>query len=205
LDIFINNVSKSFGDKVVLRNFSATLYEHRYNCIMGPSGCGKTTLLNMLMGLLKPDSGTITGVPQKKSTVFQEDRLCESFSAVSNIRMVLSKRTDTETIREHLAFLGLKEDSIYLPVHELSGGMRRRVAIVRAMLAESEIVFLDEPFKGLDIETKKTAIQYVKANSRGRTVILVTHDKAEAEEMNGNIIRMELLDQQSDGSSRTTE
>lgn len=195
MDICINNISKSFGDKVVIRNFSTTLYEHQYNCIMGPSGCGKTTLLNILMGLLKPDSGTVTGVPNKKSAVFQEDRLCESFNAISNIRMVCPKKPDTATIREHLASIGLKEDSIYQPVSKLSGGMRRRVAIVRAMLAESGIIFLDEPFKGLDSETKKTVMQYVKDNSRGRTVIMVTHDEAEVAELNGNLITMELLRQ----------
>jgi NitT/TauT family transport system ATP-binding protein len=194
MDIYIKNVSKSFGDKIVLRNFSSILYEHQYNFIMGPSGCGKTTLLNILMGFLSPDKGTIIGVPRKKSAVFQEDRLCEPFSAVSNVFMVCSKNTDTQVIKEHLFEVGIKKDSIYLPVFELSGGMRRRVAIVRAMLAESDIIFLDEPFKGLDVDTKQSVMQYVKTNSHNKTVIIVTHDTDEVRTLNGNLVRMDMIE-----------
>jgi NitT/TauT family transport system ATP-binding protein len=191
MDIQINKLTKSFGNKIVIRDFSALIREKRVTCIMGPSGCGKTTLLNILMGLLLPDSGTITGVPRKKSAVFQEERLCESFSAVANVRMVCQKEISTRMIEEHLAGIGLK-DSMYMPVSELSGGMRRRVAIVRAMLAKSEIIFLDEPFKGLDAETKQSVIRYVKVNTRDKTVIMVTHDLDEVQKMDGRLISMEL-------------
>ncbi|MGI6776895.1 MAG: ATP-binding cassette domain-containing protein [Acetivibrionales bacterium] len=190
MNICINNLSKRFGDKVVINNFSSILYKHQYNCIMGPSGCGKTTLLHMLMGLLTPDSGTITGVPSEKSAVFQEDRLCEPFSAVSNVRMVCSKDVNAQIIKKHLINIGIKEDSIHLEASKLSGGMRRRVAIVRAMLAESKIIFMDEPFKGLDTDTKRSVLQYVKANSCGKTVVLVTHDASEVKELNGKLINM---------------
>ncbi len=81
-----------------------------------------------------------------------------------------------------------------LPVSELSGGMRRRVAIVRAILIESDIVFLDEPFKGLDINTKDHVIQYVKDNIRNRTVVMVTHDIEEARALDANLISMEMID-----------
>ncbi|HHW30271.1 MAG TPA: ATP-binding cassette domain-containing protein [Clostridiaceae bacterium] len=194
MDISINNISKSFGDKLVLQNFSTIIYEHQYNFIMGPSGCGKTTLLNILMGFLCPDSGTITGVPDKKSAVFQEDRLCDSFNAVSNVRMVCTSDIDTQTIKEHLASVGIKENSIHLPVCELSGGMRRRVAIVRSILAESEVIFMDEPFKGLDTNTKQVVIQYVKENTQGKTVILVTHDPDEVKEFDGNLVSMDIIE-----------
>jgi NitT/TauT family transport system ATP-binding protein len=190
LNIKIDKISKSFGDKKVLVNFSAVLYENQFNCIMGPSGCGKTTLLNILMGFLSPDSGTVTGVPEIKSAVFQEDRLCEQFSAVSNIRMVISKKVDTDDIIKHLNNVGIGNNSIYLPVCELSGGMRRRVAIVRAVMAESGIIFLDEPFKGLDEETKTTVIKYVKEHAKGKTLVLVTHNIDEARNFSGNIIQM---------------
>ena len=156
---------------------------------MGPSGCGKTTLLNLLMGLVPPDDGTISGVPAKKSAVFQEDRLCMCFSAVTNVRMVCSRKITTEMIESHLATIGLK-DSMHMPVLELSGGMQRRVAIVRAVLAESEIIFLDEPFKGLDAETKQSVMQYVKANTQGKTVVMVTHDEEEAKSMGGHLINI---------------
>lgn len=194
MNICISNVTKCFGDKVVLKNFSAFFPEHRFNCIMGPSGCGKTTLLNILMGFLTPDSGVVSGVPELKSAVFQEDRLCEHFNAVSNIRMVCRKGLDTQIIKEHLKSIGIKENSLNLPVSRLSGGMRRRVAIVRAMLAESEIIFLDEPFKGLDADTKQVVMQYVKENLRGRTVVMVTHDADEVTELDGNLIEMEMME-----------
>ena len=191
MDIRISNLYKRFDDKIVIRDFSAVLRERRVTCIMGPSGCGKTTLLNMLMGLLSPDSGTINCVPGKKSAVFQEERLCESFSAIANVRLVCPKGTSIRMIEEHLAKIGLK-DSMRMPVSELSGGMRRRVAIVRAMLAKSGIVFFDEPFKGLDAETKQSVIQYVKVNTQNKTVIMITHDIDEAKEMDGDLIFLEL-------------
>ena len=93
------------------------------------------------MGFIKPDSGSIQGVPALKSAVFQEDRLCETFNAVSNVKLVLNSKSDSGIIVEHLNQIGLK-GSLDKPVNELSGGMRRRVAIVRAILAKSDILFL---------------------------------------------------------------
>ncbi len=194
MNIILSNVSKSFGKKVVIQNFSSVIYQHQFNIIMGPSGCGKTTLLNILMGFLSPDRGTITGVPENKSAVFQEDRLCESFSAVSNVRMVSSKDIDTKVIIEHFRSIGITKNSIHLPVSQLSGGMRRRVAIVRAILAKSDILFLDEPFKGLDVEIKNVVIEYIKANTKSKTVVLVTHDVSCVNEFNGTLIKMDLLE-----------
>jgi len=86
-----------------------------------------------------------------------------------------------------------KEDSIHLPISQLSGSMRRRVAVVRAILAESEILFLDEPFKGLDTETKSVVMQYIKANAKNKTVVLVTHDITEEKKFNGVLIKIDLL------------
>jgi len=189
MDIKISGLSKSYGENHVLRDLNLTFPEKAITCIMGPSGCGKTTLLNILMGLTRPDQGKVEGVPKKKSAVFQEDRLCESFSAVSNVRLVCEKRVDDEKIIAHLDKVGLKE-SCKKPVGELSGGMKRRVAIVRAILASSEILFLDEPFKGLDDDTKKVTMEYVKENARGRTVIMVTHNIEEAKAFGGRIIQL---------------
>lgn len=190
MDIIVGRVSKCFGDNRVLDNFSAVIREKQTTCIMGPSGCGKTTLMYILMGLMAPDSGTVEGVPEEKSAVFQEDRLCEAFSAVTNVRMVCDKNTDERTIQEHLSEIGL-EDSLFLPVSKLSGGMRRRVALVRAVLAPGDSLFLDEPFKGLDDKLKESVISYVKTRAKNKTIILVTHDEDEALAMGGNMIRME--------------
>jgi NitT/TauT family transport system ATP-binding protein len=189
MDIVVSNLSKSFGSNHVLVNFSAVFPEHELTCIMGPSGCGKTTLLNILMGLIHPDGGSVTGVPRHKSAVFQEDRLCESFNAVSNVRLVCDKTVHKNTIISHLESIGLK-DSLEQPVSELSGGMKRRVAIVRAILAKSDILFLDEPFKGLDVDTKTDVMKYLKDNLQGRTVIMVTHSIDEVMALNGRLITM---------------
>jgi NitT/TauT family transport system ATP-binding protein len=156
---------------------------------MGPSGCGKTTLLNILMGFIRPDGGSVRGVPRFKSAVFQEDRLCESFNAVSNVRFVCDRKVDTSKVISHLENIGLK-DSLDQPVSELSGGMKRRVAIVRSIFAKSDVLFLDEPFKGLDVDTKKDVMQYLKDNMQGRTVIMVTHSIDEVKALNGKLITM---------------
>ena len=192
MDITVKNLSKSFGSKRVIEDFSAFFKEGGTTCVMGPSGCGKTTLLFMLMGLIAPDSGTIEGVPERISAVFQEDRLCESFSAVANVRLVCGISTEESTIQEHLSAIGLG-DSLFLPVSMLSGGMRRRVALVRAVLSPGKVLFLDEPFKGLDDKLKESVISYMKTRAKGKTIILVTHDEDEALSMGGNLIRMERL------------
>ena len=186
-DIIAAGLYKRFGDNEVLEDFSAVFKAGEVTCMMGPSGFGKTTLLNILMGLTAPDAGTVTGVPTLKSAVFQEDRLCESFGALANIRLVCDPEISDEKILEHLNTIGL-EDSFDKSVGEFSGGMKRRVAIVRAMLAKSDILFLDEPFKGLDDETKLDTIRYVKENLSGRTVVMVTHSSDECRLMGGRLI-----------------
>ncbi|HHY64991.1 MAG TPA: ABC transporter ATP-binding protein [Clostridiaceae bacterium] len=186
MDIVISGVTKKYGDNVVFHNFSVRIEKNRTTFITGPSGCGKTTLISMLMGITAPDSGTITGVPALKSAVFQEDRLCENFNAVSNVRLVCDKRIKNSTIIEHLERVGLK-DILSKPVSEFSGGMKRRVAIVRAVLAKSEILFLDEPFKGLDNENKKLVMDYIEENTKGKTVIIVTHD---TDMIHGNVLSL---------------
>lgn len=186
-DIVLRNIFKSFDGKTVLNDISVTFPEGSISCVMGPSGCGKTTLLRIIAGLESYDSGSVCGVPSKKGFVFQEDRLCEDFTAESNIRLVCGKSMSRTSIRKHLEALGLNDIS-GKPVREFSGGMKRRVAIARAICSNAEIVLMDEPFKGLD-ETNKTAvIDYVKTNTAGKTVIIVTHDASEAELLCGNVI-----------------
>lgn len=190
MNILVKNLSKSFGDKKVLTNFSAEFREKKVTSIMGPSGCGKTTLLHILAGLLTPDQGEITGIPKKKSAVFQEERLLESFDAVTNVKMVCHKDVSLSVIQDHLNRIGLS-DSLSKPVIQLSGGMRRRVSIVRAVLGNGDIMFFDEPFKGLDSQTKQSVILYLKENIKDKTVIMVTHDREEAVAMEGDLLYME--------------
>lgn len=191
MDIEIRGLTKRYEDKVVLDGFDATFHEGRITCIMGDSGCGKTTLLNMLLGFLEPDAGSIGGLPERIGVVFQEDRLCEAFTAVSNVRLAAGDHLSDEQIISELGKLGITHEDALQPVREFSGGMKRRVAIARAVLFTSDLLVLDEAFKGLDGDTKKTTMDWVKRHAQGRTVISVTHDALEADYFCDELIRME--------------
>lgn len=190
--IKIENLYKSYQGKQVIQNLNMEFSEGKITCIMAPSGKGKTTLLRILIGLEKPDSGKISGMEEKDiSVVFQEDRLCENLNVLSNIRLVqkekrLRKQEFFEKIQEGLEGIGIL-DCCNQPVRELSGGMRRRVAILRALYAKWDILFLDEPFKGLDKETKEMVILFLKKRCQGKTVICITHDEKEAEKLGAEI------------------
>ncbi|MBR6518721.1 MAG: ABC transporter ATP-binding protein [Oscillospiraceae bacterium] len=186
MDIVIKNLCKSFGEKQVLKDINAVIKQNQITCLMGQSGVGKTTLLNIMMGFVKADSGEIMNVPALKSAVFQENRLCESFSVISNIRMA-NDRLDDDTIMQHLEAVGLRKEAKH-PVSTLSGGMKRRVALVRAILAQKEILFLDEPLKGLDEETLNTVQNYLLENTKGLTVVMVTHQIEEAKALGAEIL-----------------
>ena len=189
-DIVIKGLSKRFGDKVVLEGLDLTLRGGEISCVMGESGCGKSTLIKLIMGLYRADAGKISGVPKKISAVFQEDRLCEDFSALTNVRMVAARGVSAAQIADELSALGL-DGNQKTPARELSGGMRRRVALARAMLADSELVILDEPFSGLDPENRAVAIDYVLTRRRGRTVVVVTHDADDATDLGATeVIRL---------------
>jgi len=187
--IEIKSLCKSYDKKSVLNNFSLSLEEGTTTCIMGNSGCGKTTLLRIVAGLEKPDSGEVKIKKNRISFVFQEDRLCEDFSPISNIKFVTGNNLSDETIKENLNALGLHE-KLNKPVSLMSGGMKRRVAIARALLSDYDVLLMDEPFKGLDIELKSSVIEYVKEKTKGKTVIIVTHDLQEAENLSKNIVKM---------------
>lgn len=185
----IHKITKSFGENKVLDNFSAEIPDGEITCIMGRSGCGKSTLLNIIMGLTAPDSGSIEQ-SGNISTVFQEDRLCSRLSAAANVKLVCPKSVTEESIAESLLAVGLEKDDLFRPVSELSGGMKRRTAIVRAVMAESDIIIMDEAFKGLDSATKKLTAEYVLANRNDRTLIFVTHDKEEIALLGGRLIEI---------------
>lgn len=188
MDIILKNLNKSYNGIKVLENLSAVFFDKKINYVMGESGVGKTTLLNIIMGIELPDSGEVEGIINRKiSAVFQEDRLCEDFNSITNIRLVCN--LDKEFIAKELGKVGLWEH-LNKPVSKLSGGMRRRVAIVRAMLADSDIIVLDEPLKGLDDETKKHVIEYIKEKINNKLIIMITHDKDETLSIDGEIFNM---------------
>ena len=182
-------ICKSFGENKVLTDFSHDFLQGKTTAIIGASGCGKSTLLNILMGLLEPDSGEIIRESDKISAVFQENRLCENLTVSANIRLVTGKRLTKRQVYEELCAVGLGECE-EKPARTLSGGMKRRTALVRALLADYDILFLDEPFKGLDSDTKQIVIDYTKKKIKGKTVVLVTHDLSECEQLADEIIRL---------------
>lgn len=193
-NIRITNISKAYGDRQVLNCISKEFPSGETTVIMGASGCGKTTLLRILLGLEMPDNGEVIGMPKKAAVLFQEDRLCEDASAYENIALVLErKRTRAQRdaqrrkIEQEAAQVGITAEDLTQNVMELSGGMRRRIALLRALLYEADCMVLDEPFKGLDAATKQIVMQYVKEKVTGRTTFLVTHEQAEADFFGGNI------------------
>lgn len=179
MNITISDLCKSYGEKKVLQYFNAVLEEGKTTALMGTSGIGKTTLANILLGFEQADSGLITGLPERKSAVFQEDRLSENYSALTNVQAVCKNKADKANAKELLEHLGLSND-LKTQVRTLSGGMKRRVALARALSAEYDFLVLDEPFKGLDKQTKENTMQTVKEMTQGKTILLITHDKDEA-------------------------
>ena len=174
----VENLTVQYGGTAVLENFSAEFPDGGVTAVSGRSGCGKTTLLAVLLGLLWPDGGTVSGFRQP-SAVFQEDRLLPFLSAEKNIA-VTAGCTEAEA-GEALLSVGFDAADRGKRAFELSGGMARRVAIVRAMLAPGDAVLLDEPFKGLDERTRAQVVRFVCENRRGRTMVVVTHDPRDAE------------------------
>ena len=174
----VENLTVQYGGTAVLENFSAEFPDGGVTAVSGRSGCGKTTLLAVLLGLLRPDGGTVSGFRQP-SAVFQEDRLLPFLSAEKNIA-VTAGCTEAEA-GEALLSVGFDAADRGKRAFELSGGMARRVAIVRAMLAPGDAVLLDEPCKGLDERTRAQVVRFACENRRGRTMVVVTHDPRDAE------------------------
>ena len=192
--IKIDELNKSFGDTAVFKEFSAEFEDGSVTCIMGSSGIGKTTLLRILMGLEDYDDGRITGIENKTmAAVFQEDRLCENLTVSANIRMTGGKDEkgiSEQEVVKYLEIIGMK-DMAGKQISELSGGMKRRVAILRAVLADRDIVFFDEPLKGLDQETEKKVMETIVPLLSGKTVLWVTHREEEAAYFKGaNMLKL---------------
>ena len=180
----IQHLCKAFDGKMVLDHVSLPLESGGTACLMAPSGRGKTTLLRCIAGLETPDSGQITDLPERIAYVFQEDRLCDGFSAVDNIRLVTGKALGEGEIRRHLEELGLA-GSLDQPVRELSGGMRRRVVISRAVCFGADLLLLDEPFKGLDDEARQQTADYILRHRGAAAILCVTHDREDAAALGG--------------------
>ncbi len=170
----LDNISKAYGGITVFNAFSAELPNGKITRITGSSGCGKTTLLRIISGL-EPFSGDISQRPSGKiSAVFQEDRLFEELSAIENCLLVAKK--PLIDIPTALIRTGLEKSDIRRPVKELSGGMRRRTAVVRALCPDFGMLLLDEPFKGIDRDNAVKTAELIGETAAGKTIIIVSHD-----------------------------
>lgn len=180
--ITFSHVSKSYSGLSVLNDVSFSISSGKPLALMGQSGIGKTTMLRLILGLEKPDSGEIRKAETAKnlSVVFQEDRLCEGTSVYRNLLLVCRTKQQKQSIPAILKGMGLSACS-NKRVSKLSGGMKRRVAIGRALLADQPVILLDEPWKGLDEETKHAVMSYTKQTVQGKAFFLITHEKEEAE------------------------
>ena len=183
--IEIKNLSKKYKGEFLYHNFSCSFEENKVNVIMGSSGSGKTTLFRMMLGLEKYDEGKILGLNhQNKAVVFQEDRLIEALNVYENIDFVLKSYIDKQERDQQIkSVLELVEMIDYrdYPIKNLSGGMQRRVAIARALVCKASVLFMDEPFKGLDDELKIRILAKLKRQwqENKTTVFYITHDQQE--------------------------
>ena len=184
--IRINDLTFSFENKPILKNFNMTAEDNSITCIVGKSGIGKSTIVDLICGLKKPESGTVTVEGDKISVVFQEDRLLPWLSVKDNVKCV----SDEKTAEYWLSRVGLA-DSAELTPNELSGGMKRRTALARALAYDGGVLILDEPFHGVDDETKSVLIDVIKQQAKSKTVILITHNKEEIAELSDKIVALD--------------
>ena len=176
----------------VLRDLSLCILPGEFVAVVGPSGCGKTTILNLLAGDMKPNSGTveIRGVTRR---VFQQDGLFPWRTVAENIALGLGREIAPEEcahqIKKMLALIGLEKFADHYP-HQLSGGMRQRVELARALSGESDILLMDEPFSALDYLTRLRLRRELARllEEKPRTVVLVTHDIEEAVQLADRVV-----------------
>ncbi len=187
--IELKNISFSYGEQEVLKDFSLKVEKGECVLLSGPSGCGKSTVFKLICGLLTPDSGQII-VPKKLSVVFQEDRLLTYLSLKSNVMLPVKKDKEPYVL-SLLSEIGLG-DAYTKKVRDLSGGMSRRAAIVRAVAFSGDVFILDEPFNGIDKENKQKLALMLKREvlDKGIPILLASHVKEDAELLGARTVKM---------------
>ena len=185
------NITKKYGERAALDNFSLKLEKNTKTVIMGESGCGKTTLLRIAAGLERCDSGEFSN-SENIALMFQEPRLLPWKNALENVKAVL-KKDSFHLADKYLLAVGLENDKKKFP-RELSGGMAQRVAFARflafAEYTQATLLLLDEPFSALDDDTAERMLDILKSFSENKTVLLVSHDRSDAEKFADNVVKM---------------
>ena len=162
--------------------------------LWAPSGWGKTTLLRILMGLEAPTAGSVQGAG-RVAAVFQEDRLCPQLNAVQNVALVLpgAESQYKEQIVKDFQQLGMEQEALQLPARRLSGGQKRRTALLRAVWAPSDTLLLDEPFTGMDPDTLQRAAALLRQRCAGRPALLATHDENAIRALGWPVVELDKL------------
>ncbi|MDP4099257.1 ABC transporter ATP-binding protein [Paenibacillus sp. P96] len=203
MQLVIDGVNKSFNGRTVLDQIHLTVKPHELVCILGHSGCGKSTLLNMVAGFIAPDNGTITvdgqpikGPSKQRGVVFQEHALFPWFNVMDNIAFGpevqgMGKKEARNHAAHFLELVGLSDYAKHYP-HELSGGMKQRVGIARALAAGPDMLLMDEPFGALDILTRDVMQRELLRICREvkPTVLFVTHSISEAISLGDRVVVM---------------
>ena len=183
MELRVEGLTKRYGGEAVLKGVSFVLHEG-ITCLMAPSGAGKTTLLRILLGLERADGGRVTGLAGHRVS-----RLLPGLDAEGNLRFALGAEYDRVSAAEMLRELGLSDVGTK-PVRDYSGGMQRRLALARALLAPWELLLLDEPFAGLDRASRDRAAECVRRYAAGKTVLAVTHDETDAIALGAGVLRL---------------
>ena len=188
----IEHLTKQFGEKTLFRDLCLTVEGPAV--LWAPSGWGKTTLLRILMGLDTPTEGRVQGVG-RAAAVFQEDRLCPQLTALQNVTLVLlgSEKQYKEQIKADFQQLGMDAAALTLPAARLSGGQKRRTALLRALWAPSDTLLLDEPFTGMDPDTLAAAAALLRTRCGTEPVLLATHDREAIRLLGWPVIELEAL------------
>ena len=188
----IEHLTKQFGEKVLFRDLCLTVEGPAV--LWAPSGWGKTTLLRILMGLDTPTAGRVRGVG-RAAAVFQEDRLCPQLTALQNVTLVLpgSEKQYREQIKADFQRLGMDAAALALPAARLSGGQKRRTALLRALWAPSDTLLLDEPFTGMDPDILAAAAALLRTRCGTEPVLLATHDREAIRLLGWPVVELEAM------------
>lgn len=185
MNIKFNSVSKYYGDKLILDNLKLNIENKSIFFIQGKSGIGKTTIFRLILGLEQADKGKILGIGNRKiGSVFQDDLLIDNISVLANLRLV-NKDINRDSIVNYLKDIDVNVD-LFTKISQLSGGMKRRISILRSILYDCDTIIMDEPFKGLDRETKEKIMSFVLRNTIDKTLIVISHDNREVDYFKDN-------------------